>query len=91
MGEIAETFEKYPDVGVLLPAMGYGQAQMDDLAQTINATDCDLVLVGTPIDLARVVEIKKPNMRVTYDLAEKGPAFADAILQAVRNHPSQQG
>ena len=82
-GEIAETFEKYPDIGTLLPAMGYGDAQMADLAATIDATDCDLVLVGTPIDLARVIDIKKPNMRVTYDLDEEGPEFIQAIERAI--------
>ncbi len=83
MGEIKDTFEKYPGVGAVLPAMGYGEAQMKDLEQTINAVDCDLVLVGTPIDLARVITIDKPNMRVLYDLAEQGPEFAEAVERAV--------
>jgi len=82
-GEIAETFQTYPDIGVVLPAMGYGDQQMKDLEDTINATDCDLVLIGTPIDLARVIDIQKPNLRVTYDLEEEGTALIDAIEQAI--------
>ncbi len=83
VGEIADTYEKYPDMGSVLPAMGYGDAQMKDLADTIDRVDCDLVLVATPIDLARVIAIRKPNMRVTYDLVEDGPDFAAALERAV--------
>jgi predicted GTPase len=83
VGELTETFEKYPDIGVVLPAMGYGQAQMKDLEATIAACDCDLVLVGTPIDLARVIDIQKPNLRVTYELADEGDVFLEAIERAV--------
>lgn len=83
VGEIADTYEKYPDIGSVLPAMGYGDAQMKDLADTIDRVDCDLVLVATPIDLARVIAIRKPNMRVTYDLVEDGPDFAAALERAV--------
>ena len=86
VGEIAETFERYPDIGALLPAMGYGDGQMRDLAQTIAATECDLVLIGTPIDLARVIEIEKPNMRVSYDLDEEGSALIDAVTAAIDMH-----
>jgi predicted GTPase len=82
VGEIAETFQKYPDIGKVLPAMGYGHEQMRDLAATIDAVDCDLVLIGTPIDLARVVKIERPNLRVTYDLAERGDAFREAVERA---------
>ena len=82
-GEIADTFAKYTDIGMVLPAMGYGEAQMKDLEATINAADCDLVLVGTPIDLARVIDIQKPNLRVTYDLVEDGPEFVQALERAV--------
>ncbi|MAB77869.1 MAG: GTPase [Planctomycetes bacterium] len=83
VGEIADTYEKYPDIGRVLPAMGYGDRQMKDLADTIDRVDCDLVLVATPIDLARVIAIRKPNMRVTYDLVEDGPDFAAALERAV--------
>jgi len=80
VGEIADTFRKYPKIGHLLPAMGYGERQMDDLSKTINAVDCDLVLVATPIDLARVVKIDRPHLRVTYALEEEG----DGLVEAVR-------
>ena len=79
VGEIAETFKKYPDIGPLLPAMGYGDVQVMDLETTINAVDCDMVLVGTPISLARIIDIEKPSLRVTYRLAEEGTALADAL------------
>ncbi|HQR37798.1 MAG TPA: cyclic 2,3-diphosphoglycerate synthase [Blastocatellia bacterium] len=80
VGEIAETFRKYPAIGKLLPAMGYGQQQMDDLAATINGIDCDLVLIATPIDLRRVIDIAKPSMRVGYELAEIGEPTMQQIL-----------
>ena len=81
VGEIADTFEKYPDTGPLLPAMGYGEAQIRDLEATVNAVDCDLVLVATPIDLTRLITINKPNMRIGYRLAEEGDALVDAVTQ----------
>ena len=71
-GTIAETFEHYPEIGTLLPAMGYGDEQIRDLEETINQTDCDAVIIGTPIDLRRIVDIKHPATRVTYDLEEIG-------------------
>ncbi|MDP6521036.1 MAG: GTPase [Planctomycetota bacterium] len=86
VGEIAQTYEKYPDIGDLLPAMGYGEGQMRDLEQTIAAADCDLVLVGTPIDLARIIEIDKPHMRVGYDLDEQGSALIEAVAAAIDKH-----
>ncbi len=67
---ISETFRKYPGTGTLLPAMGYGNKQVKDLEATINKVDCDTVIIGTPIDLRRVVKIKKPSVRVRYELAE---------------------
>ena len=82
VGEIAETFEHYPETGPLLPAMGYGEAQIRDLQATVNAVDCDLVLVATPIDLTRVIEIDKPNMRIGYRLDEEGSGFVDAVTKA---------
>ena len=84
VGQIADTFAKYPDVGAVLPAMGYGDEQMRDLQATIQACPCDLVLVGTPIDLSRVIDIDKPHMRVTYDLEEEGGALIDAIEHALQ-------
>lgn len=78
---LKETFEKYPDIGPLLPAMGYGKNQIDDLQATINAADCDLVVVGTPIDLTRVIEINKPSVRVSYELQEIGDPTLESILK----------
>ena len=85
VGEIAETFKKYPDIGPLLPAMGYGDVQVMDLETTINAVECDMVLVGTPISLARIIDIEKPSLRVTYRLAEEGTALADALSGLSKN------
>jgi predicted GTPase len=70
VNSIAETFKKYPNIGKLLPAMGYGGQQVKDLEATINRIDCDSVIIGTPIDLRRIIRINKPSVRVRYDLAE---------------------
>eukprot|EP00736_Rhodelphis_marinus_P009703 Rmarinus@m.9101 len=67
IGEIAETFHKYPKTGPLLPAMGYGDQQLEDMTKTIDSADCDYVVVGTPINLARVISFKKPFVRVEYE------------------------
>lgn len=80
VGTITETFKKYPDIGILLPAMGYSGKQVKDLETTINATKCDLVLIGTPIDLRRIIKIKKPMLRVNYSLQEIGhPDLMDVL------------
>jgi predicted GTPase len=79
VGEIAETFERYPEVGSLLPAMGYGEAQIRDLDATVNAVDCELVLVATPIDLTRLIAIHKPHMRIGYSMCAKDGALAAAV------------
>jgi predicted GTPase len=79
---IAKTFAAYPNTGALLPAMGYGEEQIKDLEETINATPCDLVIIGTPIDLRRVVRIKHPADRVFYDLQVIGKPSLEEILQA---------
>jgi predicted GTPase len=77
---IADTFEKYPEIGILLPAMGYGEKQMKDLEKTINATDCDVVVFATPIDLTRIIKIDKPVVRVEYELQEIGkPDLSDVL------------
>lgn len=81
IGSIKETFTKYPNVGPLLPAMGYGPEQVHDLETTINAVDCDLVIIGTPIDLNRVVNIQKPAVRVTYELQEIGSPNLNSVLK----------
>jgi len=80
-GKIAETFKKYPNVGILLPAMGYGEEQMRDLEKAINKTDCDLVIIGTPIDLGKIINIKKPSVRVTYELGDKATLQLGEILK----------
>jgi predicted GTPase len=80
VGRLKETFEIYPDIGVLLPAMGYGEVQLHDLEATINAADADSVVIGTPIDLGRIIDIKKPHTRVFYDLQEIGSPNLDEIL-----------
>jgi len=80
-GTLVDTFKKYPEIGNLLPAMGYGNEQIRDLEQTINKSDCDLVVIGTPIDLARVINIQKPSVRVTYELEEVGTPNLETILK----------
>ena len=72
VGKLKETFETYPNIGVLLPAMGYGEQQLKDLETTINNTECDSVVIGTPIDLGRIIKINKPSTRVYYELQEIG-------------------
>ncbi len=80
VGKLSETFEIYPEIGKLLPAMGYGEEQRKDLETTINNTECDAVIIGTPIDLNRIIDIKKPNTRVYYDLQEIGEPTLQGIL-----------
>ena len=79
-GKLAETFEIYPEIGTLLPAMGYGDEQVADLEKTINAVECDVVVIGTPIDLNRIVKIKKPTVRVQYELQEIGEPNLEQLL-----------
>ncbi len=81
VGEIAATFERYPDTGALLPAMGYGEKQIRDLEATVNAVDCDLVLIATPIDLTHLMSIDKPHMRIGYRLEEEGDALENAVTR----------
>lgn len=80
VGRIAETFEKYPDIGALLPAMGYGEEQIADLEKTINKVECDVVIIGTPIDLRKIIKIKKPAVRVIYELQEIGKPNLEDVL-----------
>ena len=80
VGTITETFKKYPGIGTLLPAMGYGDQQVKDLEATINKTDCDLIIIATPIDLRRLVKFSKPAVKVAYELEEIGtPKLADVL------------
>jgi predicted GTPase len=81
VGSIAETFQKYPTTGPVLPAMGYGVDQIRELEETINATPCDLVIIGTPIDLRRIINIKCPADRVRYELQVIGQPTLAQILQ----------
>jgi len=84
VGKLSETFRIYPNIGILLPAMGYGEEQLRDLEATINNTDCDAVIIGTPIDLSRVIKINKPSTRVYYDLQEIGyPTLEDILCDFV--------
>ncbi len=80
VGKLAETFRIYPNIGTLLPAMGYGDEQIKDLETTIDKTPCDVVVIATPIDLSRIVKINKPTVKVGYDLQEIGqPDLAQAV------------
>lgn len=79
---IADTYRKYPTTGAVLPAMGYGREQMDDLEETINRTPVDMVIIATPIDLGRLIDIDKPNQRVRYELQEIGRPTLSELLQA---------
>ena len=87
VGKLSETFRIYPNIGTLLPAMGYSEQQLKDLETTINNTECDAVVIGTPIDLNRIINIKKPNTRVYYDLQEIGyPNLTEIIDDFVEKH-----
>ncbi|MBI5624521.1 MAG: GTPase [Elusimicrobia bacterium] len=86
VGSIKETFKKYSHITDILPAMGYGAKQMAELRKTIDATPCDLVIVGTPIDLTRLLSINKPSVRVTYDLDE-----ADGTLRKLVEKLAKSG
>ncbi|MCK5685876.1 GTPase [bacterium] len=80
-GTITDTFKKYPYIGTLLPAMGYGDQQIKDLEDTINATECDLVIIATPIDLSKLINIKKEHVKVDYELQEIGKPDLEVVLK----------
>ena len=87
VGKLKETFEIYPDIGILLPAMGYGEQQLKDLETTINNTECDSVIIGTPMDLSRIININKPYTRVHYELDEvTSPNLADILQDFIKEH-----
>ncbi len=87
VGRLSETFRLYPEIGTLLPAMGYGKQQLLDLEKTINNTKCDSVIIATPIDLNRIIKIRKPNTRVYYDLQEIGdPDLSQVLDEFVKKH-----
>lgn len=85
VGKITETFQKYQDIGVLLPAMGYGDQQMADLEKTIAKVECDSIVIGTPINLARFIKIKQPNTRIYYELVEVSePTLKDVVGKFIK-------
>lgn len=85
VGKLAETFKIYPNIGTLMPAMGYGDQQVADLEKSINNTDCDAVVIATPIDLNRIIKIKKPIVKVEYELQEIGnPNFETLICDFLK-------
>jgi len=87
VGSIKETFEKYTHLEDVLPAMGYGETQMKELEKTINNSDVDAIVIGTPIDLGKLIKINKPNTRVRYDLQEIGrPNLEDILSEFVKKH-----
>ena len=86
VGTLKEVFAKYPNIGTLLPAMGYSQKQIKDLEETINCTDCDLVVSATPIDLLQLVSINKPTVRIRYEYKDNGqPTLADIIKEKLKD------
>lgn len=87
VGKLAETFKIYPNIGTLLPAMGYGEQQVKDLEATIENTPCDVVVIATPIDLNRIVKINKPTVKVGYDLQEIGkPNLEEVLCEFIEKH-----
>jgi len=92
VGQLKDTFETYPKIGKLLPAMGYGDDQLRDLEVTINSCDCDAVVIGTPIDLNRVINIRKPSTRVFYDLQSIGkPNLEEVVEEFLIKHNIETG
>jgi predicted GTPase len=80
-GKIAETFRRYPLIGALLPSVGYGEEQMRDLELTIRRVPCDIVLIATPVDLTKIIDIDKPMLRVSYELKEIGGTGLKGIIE----------
>jgi len=82
VGSVAAAFREYPAIGPVLPAMGYGDEQVRELEATIARVPCDVVIIGTPIDLTRVVRIDRPTVRVRYELQELGQPTLETVLEA---------
>jgi predicted GTPase len=82
VGSIKEAYEEYPHLGAVLPALGYGEKQIEELKETISRTPCDVVIIGTPVDLRRIMEINKPTVRVKYELKVLGPLSLEQILES---------
>ena len=81
VGSIKDTYAQYPHLGAVLPAVGYSETQIAELEETINATACDVVLIGTPIDLGRLIKVNKPTVRVKYELQIISPVCLEEILE----------
>ncbi len=81
VGTLKDTFRKYPGIGSLLPAMGYSPQQIQDLEKTINATDCDLVISATPIDLTRLIKINKPCIQINYEYKDNSEPTLESIIR----------
>jgi predicted GTPase len=89
VGSIAGTYERYPGIGAVLPAMGYGDEQLAELEATVRRADCDVVVIGTPMDLARLVDLGHPSRRVSYELHEVGsPTLSDLLEPFARSWES---
>jgi predicted GTPase len=87
VGKLSDTFKNYPEIGTLLPAMGYGEQQINDLEKTIANTPCDAVVIGTPIDLGRIIKIKQPTVKVGYELQEIGyPNLSEILKDFCKKH-----
>jgi predicted GTPase len=82
VGSLRDVFERFPHIGALLPAMGYSKRQLNELEETIRVTPCDVVVVATPMDLARIIHISQPTVRATYDVIDRG---ALTLSQVVRD------
>jgi predicted GTPase len=80
-GRIREIYETYPGIGQVLPAVGYGPEQIRDLEKTIDAVDCELVIIATPVDLTRIIKINKPMLKVGYELQEIGQPDLETLLR----------
>ena len=84
VGSIAETFGEYPHIGAILPAMGYGGAQLAELAETVNAVECDVIVTGTPIELGRIIEVGRPIRQARYAVEERGrPRLEDVLAPLI--------
>ena len=87
VGSLKTTFETYPHLENVLPAMGYGEEQLKDLEATINQVDCDVVIIGTPMDLTRIININKPKTRIQYELDEvTEPNLKEVLGQFIEDH-----
>ena len=91
VGSIKEAYEEYPHLGAVLPALGYGEKQIEELKETISRTPCDVVVIGTPVDLRRVMEINKPTVRVKYELKVLGPLSLEQILESFLEKVQKHG